>query len=355
MSDITKIALTGGPCSGKSTAIIRLKEYYSNQGYTVIVAPESARIVIKNGVSRENMLEFERVVIQHQLDVECEINQRISTMSDEKILVLYDRGIADAFSYLSSEQSQILQKEFNLDLIKIWSRYDAVIFFEIADSKHYISDSVRLESAEDAINAQNLLLDVWVGHPHLRFISSALHIDDKIIDVIGEIDCLLNNVEQEKKYLIEYPNIDLIAKYKPFKAEIEQIYLLSDVGSHRIRKRGKNGSYAYFETVKVRITGDKCFEYENIITEEMYENLKQNADPKKHSIVKDRYCFLYKNQYFELDVFDFWNDKALIELEVKENNTKIELPPEIKVIKDVSKNKKYKNNYLASVNNYENS
>ncbi|MFR5876166.1 MAG: AAA family ATPase [Eubacterium sp.] len=355
MSDITKIVLTGAPCSGKSTALEKLKVHYEKQGYTVFIMPESARILINNGVSRDDMLLFESKVIAHQLNAESEIDKSLSKDTDDKILVLYDRGIADALSYLTSEQSDALKNRYNFDLIQIWDRYSAVMMLETADSDNYIMDDGRTESREKALKAQSALLDVWIGHPHFRFIKSADRFDDKINNLIDEIDCILGNIEHEKKYLIKYPDFEALSKYKPFKSEIEQIYLLSDIGSHRIRKRGSNGSYAFFETLKIRISGDKCYEYEGSISEEKYDELKTVADPEKHPIIKDRYCFLYNGQYFELDVFPFWSDKALIELELSSCSDAPDLPPEITVIKDVSKSKKYKNNYLASVNWNENS
>ena len=73
------------------------------------------------------------------------------------------------------------------------------------------------------------------------------------------------------------------------------------------------------------------------------------ADPEKSTINKFRYCFLYEGQYCELDVFDFWNDRALLEIELKNEDDIVNLPEEIKVIDDVSDNPKYKNNHLASL------
>ena len=32
-------------------------------------------------------------------------------------------------------------------------------------------------------------------------------------------------------------------------------------------------------------------------------------------IRKTRYCLTYKNQYFEIDIYPFWNDKAILEIE----------------------------------------
>ena len=154
-------------------------------------------------------------------------------------------------------------------------------------------------------------------------------------------------IELEKKFLIEYPDLQALAKYCPIKYEIEQIYLLSDVGSHRIRKRSHFGINTYFETLKIRITGSKCHEIEDVISAEEYELLKTKADPDKHPIIKDRYVFAYGGKVLELDVFPFWDDKAFLEIELDSEEDEYSIPSEIIVIADVSDDPKYKNNYLA--------
>ena len=155
-------------------------------------------------------------------------------------------------------------------------------------------------------------------------------------------------IELEKKFLTRYPKLNLIMKnYKTTKYEIEQIYLLSNEGSHRIRRLREVDKCAYIETVKIRINGSKCYEYEREISEEQYETLKKEADPKSAPIIKDRYCFDYKNKLMELDVYPFWNDRAVLEIELENEEDEYFIPPEISVIKDVSDEKKYKNAQLA--------
>lgn len=201
-------------------------------------------------------------------------------------------------------------------------------------------------------NISYKILDKWTGHPHLRCI---LHRDEgKRTDILTqEIESLLNNIELEKKFLIKLPDMASLSVYHPFTVDIEQIYLTCQNGSHRIRKRGAHGDFSYFETKKIRITNSKCFEYENTISTDEYEQLKSLANPKKHPIVKKRTCFVYKGQYFELDTFPFFKDKALLELELKNEKQSFELPPEIEVINDVTNDKKYKNNYLAGITDYD--
>ncbi len=156
-------------------------------------------------------------------------------------------------------------------------------------------------------------------------------------------------IELEKKFLIEYPKLNLIMeKYKPIKYEIEQIYLFSNEGSRRVRKRVEGDKTVYIETIKVRINGSKCYEYERELTADEYELCKADADPNRSPVIKDRYAFQYKNKIMEIDVYPFWNDKAVLEIELESEDDEYFIPPEIKILKDVSDSKKYKNAQLAA-------
>ena len=39
--NITRIALTGGPCAGKTTALAQIIEHFSDLGYLVYALPET--------------------------------------------------------------------------------------------------------------------------------------------------------------------------------------------------------------------------------------------------------------------------------------------------------------------------
>ena len=47
---IAKIALTGGPCAGKTTTISRIEEHLVEMGYHVLIVNECATETIKNGI-----------------------------------------------------------------------------------------------------------------------------------------------------------------------------------------------------------------------------------------------------------------------------------------------------------------
>ena len=66
-------------------------------------------------------------------------------------------------------------------------------------------------------------------------------------------------------------------------------------------------------------------------------------------IRKTRYCLTYESQYFEIDVYPFWKDKAIVEIELNDENTDIIFPEFIKVIKEVTDDDSFKNASLAMI------
>ena len=73
------------------------------------------------------------------------------------------------------------------------------------------------------------------------------------------------------------------------------------------------------------------------------------ADTTKRQIRKTRYCLTYENQYFEIDVYPFWSDKAIAEIEMSDEHTEIVFPNQIKVIKEVTDDDSFRNASLAQI------
>ena len=51
MNDIKKIVLTGGPCAGKTTALVRVIEHFSSLGYKVFTIPEVPTLFTQAGMN----------------------------------------------------------------------------------------------------------------------------------------------------------------------------------------------------------------------------------------------------------------------------------------------------------------
>lgn len=94
--DIKKIVLTGGPCAGKTTALVRINEYLSNLGYKVFIVPEIPTMVTASGWSyltdnHDFYYEGEKIILELQLEMEDKM-QRLAETCTEPCVIVCDRG-----------------------------------------------------------------------------------------------------------------------------------------------------------------------------------------------------------------------------------------------------------------------
>ena len=331
-------------------------------GYTVLFVPETATELITGGVAPwtcGNNEEFQKCQIRLQLEKEKVFEQAASTMKTDKVLIVCDRGALDNKAYTDTETFNRILGYFGINEIELRDKYDAVFHLVTAakGAREFYTTAnnrARTETAEEAAILDDKLIAAWTGHPHLRVIDNTTDFETKMKKLIAEISSFLGEPEPfeiERKFLIEYPNIAWLRTLPNCKKiEIIQTYLNTENGDEtRVRQRGADGNYIYFETTKKRVNDIKRVEIERRLTESEYLRLLMNADTTKRQIRKDRYCLTYEGQYFEIDVYPFWKDKAIAEIELSDENTAIKFPKEIVVIKEVTDDESYKNASLATI------
>lgn len=157
------------------------------------------------------------------------------------------------------------------------------------------------------------------------------------------------NIETERKFLIQFPNMETLLKVNLCQTKnIEQTYLISDgTSSRRVRKISVNNTEKYVYTKKTRISEISCVEEENEISNDEYTALLKEKNTSLSTITKTRYAFPFKHHTIEVDIYPFWNDRAILEIELSDEDESFEIPDFLQVIKDVSSDKRYKNVNLA--------
>ena len=154
----------------------------------------------------------------------------------------------------------------------------------------------------------------------------------------------MQNLEIERKYLIQKPEEEFLKTLPQIQiAKIIQSYTSSGA---RLRKWTENGIVTYIKTVKTQVTDITRVEIENEITKEEYEDLVKT---QTSSLSKIRYRYPYCGKIIEIDIYPFWNDKAIVEIELSDENAKIIFPEKLKVIKEVTDDDSYKNASLSKV------
>ena len=156
-------------------------------------------------------------------------------------------------------------------------------------------------------------------------------------------------IETERKFLIQIPDISLLRSTAGVRVkDILQTYLVSENGKNsRLRRVCEDGKVSYIKTVKERISTLSAYEEEKEISEEQYNEELKNADTSKNAIVKTRYCIPYADHIIEIDIYPFWSDRAILEVELSDESESFSLPEYVSVVKEVSDDKRYKNTKLA--------
>ena len=363
MHQIPSFVITGGPCAGKSTGLALMREHLTNLGYTVLISPEAATSLIGSGiipgktVSGELFQElvFKKILADESACLKAAKNSRL-----KKPVILCDRGLMDGLAYTTSAHFQALCKMFRGDITKFRDkRYRAVMHLRTAalGAEEFYSlenNSARTETPKEARALDERTLRAWVGHPHLRVIANkpSTSFESKICDLRKEICHVLGEpvpLEIERKYLVEIPDWSKLPHFE--RVSIEQHYLIrgKDGAKRRIRARGQKGSWLYTETTKRKITEVSRIETERILSSREYHYLRATAlDPMCMPIMKFRHCFVWKHQYFELDVFNKpILPHALLEIELTDEAQKVHLPPFLKILKEVTTNPLWANSAIA--------
>lgn len=357
---IRKIVLTGGPCAGKTTAMSWIQNIFTERGYSVLFIPETATELISNGIAPWTCLtnvDYQKFQFELQMNKEKVFMNAARQMKSNKVLVICDRGLMDNKAYMNELEFQNVLNEKNLNEIDVRDRYDAVFHLVTAakgaEEAYTLSNNqARTESVEEAAILDDKLISSWTGHSHFRVIDNSTDFEDKMHRLIKEISAFLGEPEPfeiERKYLIQYPNLKLLESMPNCqKVEIMQTYLNSRQGEEiRVRQRGLNGNYIYFKTTKKMLSGLKRIETEERLSREQYLKFLMDADTSCKPIRKTRYCLTYESQYFEIDIYPFWDDKAIVEIELSDESEMIQFPKFIKVIKEVTEDISYKNYSLA--------
>ena len=360
--DITKIVITGGPCAGKTTAMSWIQSNFTKLGYTVLFVPETATELITGGIAPwtcGSNLEFQKCQMKLQLEKERIFQLGAATMPADKVLIVCDRGLLDNKAYMSELDFTCVMSALDCNEVELRDKYDAVFHLVTAAKgaeSFYTTanNAARTETVEQAVELDDKLIAAWTGHPHLRIIDNATNFEGKLKRLIAEISSFLGEpepLEIERKFLIEYPDVSLLERLPNCqRVEIIQTYLCAAEGEEsRVRQRGIDGNYIYTQTTKRKVSGRKRIEIERRLSKDEYLRLLMNADTSCRPIRKTRYCLTSGNQYFEIDVYPFWRDKAILEIELSSEADPVHFPEQVKVIREVTEDEAYKNASLARI------
>lgn len=355
---LKKIVLTGGPCAGKTTALVKVIDHFSSLGFKVFTIPEVPTMFAQAGMdyltsNHEFFYQGEVATLQEQLGLEDKFTDIAKTVKEPTVIVC-DRGAMDISAYMDADMWNDITGRVGTSTPELLRRYDAVLhlvsaadgaeeFYTTANNKE------RSEGLEKARIVDKRVINAWSGHPHLRVINNHMDFDTKINRVLKEISSTLGlpqPITEERKYIVEVVG-DMP---QTIDSDIVQTYLVADPGSEvRLRQRvWPGGKRVNVHTMKKTVGHNQQVETERQVSNALYESLLSQADPYRHTIYKKRKSFIWKGQYFELDTY-LRQLQGLVILETKgiTDTESVNFPPFLKVVKDITGDANYYNYNLA--------
>lgn len=166
----------------------------------------------------------------------------------------------------------------------------------------------------------------------------------------GAVHNTNRQLEIERKFLIRYPNEQELERIQGCVIwDIEQTYLMdgSDGCTRRVRKLALQGEDRYYYTQKRRISSISSDELEFEVDLKAYQELLAELNPALQTIRKRRFRIPFEGQMLEIDCYEFWSDRATLEIEMHSETQQYYLPPWLKVIREVSGERAYRNRNLA--------
>lgn len=355
---VRRIVLTGGPGSGKTSVLEKINQVYSSEGYKVIIVPETATELMNNGITFKDgsisLVDFQELVMRLQLAKEEVVDRTIELMSNDKVIVVYDRGTIDNTAYINkTEFEEILARLNNVECFTdLMNKYDLVINL-VGREDFYTTDNnkARSESVNDALKLGDATLKCWLGHKTVKIVLPKDTMEEKISEVLNIINetLSLKQVRRQAKYLVDLSKTDIdLIRINGKAMQIEQTYLTGDIGvEKRVRKVSFNDCVYYlFSVFKIQEDGSKIIVSEKQVDRKVYESLLEFKDISCEPIRKIRYYFVYNGEYFNLDIFEDNKDSGILEVNVGEDESVL-VPGYVSTLDEVSNNELYFNRNLA--------
>lgn len=285
-------------------------------------APESALGYLSGGVrfqelTKEQAFTLQEDIIKTMITIEDTFSHLAETRTQDTLLIC-DRGTMDGSAYISRESwEKMKQKNGWNDVDLRDNRYNQVIHMVSAakgaeDFYTCVGHKTRLEDFEGARQLDTITADAWVGHPYYDVIDNSTGFEEKISRMIAAVctrvgidlgDRLAPNSVKRKFLVSSMAQDQDFPHYQEFHVVHDYLVTPSRKMQARLRKRGQQGNWTYTHTIRRPEINDQSVELRMPISEKDYEILLAQRDDQHYTVFKIRRCFLWNNQYFQLDMY----------------------------------------------------
>jgi len=201
MNQIKKIALTGGPGSGRKEITMRLAAHFEEEVIIVQDAARDAKEERDEEWQEKWEEDYELEMMRRQLEYEIAARKDAEKMSRPAIIIC-ERGLPDLSSF-SKDQGEDFYKKLGLKKEEALGLYDEVIHLEsLAKDKPELYEQKRernksLVSREKALEIDQNFLKAWEGHKNRSIISTTDSVEEKAASAQSKVEGSLFRLYRE--------------------------------------------------------------------------------------------------------------------------------------------------------------
>ncbi|KAL4223212.1 TRPL translocation defect protein 14 [Mactra antiquata] len=353
------------PCGGKTTGQSRLATFFENLGWKVYRAQETALVLMSGGVkfselSGEEAYKFQENLIKTMLQIENTFFD-LAQSCQKNCLVICDRGVMDGSAYLPPEDWARMKRDNGWNEVNMRdNRYNQVIHmvsaaFGAEEFYTCAGHKTRSEGLDLARHLDKITAQAWVGHPYYDVVDNSVDFEEKIMRMINSVcnrlgidasDRLETNTRKRKFLVSKMPSTEKFPPFQDFTVIHDYLVTPSRKMQARLRKRGQNGVWTYTHTIRRPEINQQSVELRMAINIKDYNILQMQRDFNHDTIHKQRRCFLWENQYFQMDVYmepcpDKCKGLILLETYTTKSVEELKVPDFMNIVKEVTDDPNY--------------
>jgi hypothetical protein len=202
-SPVFRVAVTGGPAAGKSTALPLVKRLIEAAGFHCMITTEVATRLLEScggydpaWAGQPEHIEMQCAFLDAQI-FEEEVMAQMAKLRHGPTILIFDRGAVDGIAFCSDEQWAAVLKHGRTSVPALLQRYDLVVDMQtvaaFGDGSKYewgpecISNKARFHNPAEARESALEITAAYAEHPHYCAVAASN-------DFCAKVDSLFDSI-----------------------------------------------------------------------------------------------------------------------------------------------------------------